>query len=690
MSSKLVQSQPLYTTVPWSPSNFRPESKEVTAPIAYPYPTLISPIDYQTQQQFIPSTDSSSFTTPYQLDSSLISPITPGLIAPAPTPEVMTAYTSHQPMLYPQYPTQSPWSTSSTHQQLLTPQYPVFPSYIFTYPQPLPQQISQYPQPQPQQHDFTLPHYTIPINTQQQNATHTDDLNKNAFAYAYNYSTSFETTHHHDMFQHEALAPYNNGSTGIGSEGRVEGYKEGCEAGLELIDPRLYPNEINQSSITIDANSIITIDRNSKSTNSSIFNFPPDPESLPAEAMPTRTDPKSSSWGKLITGTGGESATVGASGSGTIDVHGIDHDRISAIPTIPPPSMEGSADPSDLDHDYLHEHEHVQVQAHDDESPSKRGRWSSSILSRKTTTPLRKRRPPQLHLPPPSSNMRIPVAATHSAPAASFSLDLCFPSQSQRTEITTTVPQEPPKIVGWVSPDERPVPPLGYTVPGLESVPKIFEYNHSDQVAAVPVPAEPIHTNTLTNTIPAPTIPAPQPFVFQHYEPVAIPRATSRPQIRIPNTSPPSPPAPYMVVPGVNGFEVAYWRPQTRTHTHNTRHFDPSIPGSLPSSFPTVIPPTTAAPWEVSVPPMDPSVPPSTASSWESISTLDAHFIPQQIEAEPVVYLNHELRNRGKTKAHPPRYHPPSQEKKETWAICEVCKATISRTSDLQVSPSLL
>jgi len=694
MSSKPIQ--PLYTTVPWSPSNFQSEDQEVTAQSGYPHPTYISPIDAHAQQ-FIRPTEIHSFASAYQLDSSLISPITPGLVAPAPTPEVVAAYPTHQQITYPQYPTESPWSTCSTHQQLLIPQYPNFPSTIFTYPQTF-SEIPHYTQPrlQPQQHDFTFPHYTVPINTQQ-NATEDLSFNlHNNHALAYAYSTSFRPIHpFHDTFQHEALAPPNNGSISIGREGGVEGYKEE-EVGLEMVDPRLNSTtEINQSSITVDANPIDTIDRNSISDQSNMFRFQPAPDSFPAEpeSMPT-IDPKLSSWGKLMTG--GKSASIGASevegGGGTTNVDGVDHDhdRISVIPSIPPSSNGGNADPPN--HDHAHDHKHVLVQdqdqANEDGSPSKRGRWSSSILSKRTTTttkttPLRKKRPLQLHLPPPSSDMRIPIATTHSAPAASFSLDLGFPSQSHRTDTVTTVPQEPPRVVGWVSPDERPVPPLGYIVPGFESVPKIFEYGHNDQVAVVPAscPAEPVCTNTNTeaNDIPTPSVSAPPPFVFQHYEPVAIPRSTSDPQLRIPTASPPSPPAPYMLVPGLNGFEVAYWRPQTRTHT---RHPDANIPASLPS----IAPPTTAAPWEVSVPPMDPSLPPSTASSWESISTLDGHFIRQPIEAEPVVYLNHEIRNRGKTKAHPPRYHQLPQEKKETWVICEVCNATISRTSDLQVS----
>jgi hypothetical protein len=660
MSAQLQQ--PLYTTVPWSPSNFYPKNQDdqVLAPCSYPYPTLIAPVDYQSQM--LPATDINTFPVPSQPESTFISPITPGLIAPAPTPG---ACSSHQQITY---PTQSPWSSCSTNHQLLTPQYPFFPSTIFTYPQPS-LQFSQSQYPLPQNDINMLPHYTIPINQNPNSNTQgnaTEDLYKdNNTAYAY--STSFETSHHHDMLQlpsqHEALvhnASIDNrsqGGSGSGTGGEEMGYKIECE----LIDPRL--QEINQSipqSSIIDANSI-SIDQSTGQNFIPKSNIFRDSRSSPRTAEPT-INPKLSSLGDMV---------MGGEPSGASGTNDPEHDRISAIPIPIPPC------PANIE---SNEHEH------EDQSPTptKRGRWSTSSLplfSRKsTTTPLRKRRPPQLHLPPPSSNMRIPTATIHSAPAASFSLDLFIPP-TQRVDTNAIVPQDPPTVEGWISPEHRPVPPLGYTVPGSELVPKIFEYGNQGDLPVPAVPAEVSVDNTNTTT-PAP----PQSLPFQPYEPKAIPRVTSDPQLRIPNTSTPSPPAPYIIVPGLNGFEVSYWRPHTRSHS---QYPDPDMIQS--GSFQThPQPPTTAAPWEVSVPPMDPSLPPSTASSLRSISTLDGHFIPQPQEVEPVVYLNHELRNRGKTKVyHPPRYHVPTQEKKETWAICEVCNATISRTSDLQVSPLL-
>jgi hypothetical protein len=664
--------QPLYTTVPWSPSNFYSKDQDAQAPAScsYPYSMLVNPVDYPIN--LLPATDINTFPHPSQPESTFISPITPGLIAPAPTPEA-SVFSNQQQITY---PTHSPWSTCSTNHQLLTPQYPFFPSTIFTYPQPS-QQFSQSQYPLPQNDLNMLPHYTFPINQNQNqnsntqgNGNATEDLYKdNNTAYAY--STSFGPTENYDMFQlqpeHEALVHNTSidnrsqGGSGSGTGSEEMGYK----IEWELIDPRL--QEINQSipqSSIIDAKSI-NIDHPTSQNFIPKSNIFRESKSSPSTAEPT-VNPKLSSWGNMVMG--GEQSRA----SGTRE--DPKHDRISAIPIPIPPC------PANVE---SHEHEHKDQSP----TPTKRGRWSTSSLplfSRKsTTTPLRKRRPPQLHLPPPSANMRIPTATIHSAPAASFSLDLFIPPP-QRVDPSTAVPQEPPKVVGWISPDERPVPPIGYTVPGSELVPKIFEYGNSNDL---PVPAAPVEFSVDNTNTTVDDTPAPQALPFQPYEPKAIPRVTSDPQLRIPNTSTPSPPAPYIIVPGLNGFEVSYWRPLTRSHT---QYLDPDVIQS--GSFPILPqPPTTAAPWEVSVPPIDPSLPPSTASSLRSISTLDGHFIPQPQEVEPVVYLNHELRNRGKTKVyHPPRYHVPTHDKKETWVICEVCNATISRTSDLQVSPLYL
>lgn len=646
--------RPLYTTIPWSPSNVYPKDQDPQACTAgiYLYQDLITPVDCQTH--YPPGTNIDTF----QPGPAFISPMTPGLIAPAPTPEAFT-YPNQRIIAYPQYPqypTQSPWSSCSDHQQLLTPQYPFFPNTIFTYPQTS-QQFSQYPYPQ---NDINvLSHYTFPLNqglNTQQNGkgSATEDPYHDNTAYAY--STSFETKQQHDKLQlpskHEALV--HNASIGnqVGSE--QKGHRIQCE----LIDPPLL--ETNQSipQPSIGETNSINIDQFTSRnfiTKSQIFRS--DPRSSPNTAGPT-IDPKLSCWGNLEMG-GEESRASGTRKD-------PEHDRFSVIPIrIPTPPCPVNV----VSHDHEHEHEDQSP------TPTKRGRWSTSSLplfSRKSnTTPLRKRRPAQLHLPPPSANMRIPTATIQSAPAASFSLDLFLPP-TQRVDTATAVPQEPPKVVGWVSPEQRPVPPPGYTVPGSELIPKIFEYGTQNDL---PVSAVPVGVSVdIITTRPTP----PQALPFQPYEPKAIARVTSDPQLRIPNTSTPSPPVPYIIVPGLNGFEVSYWRPQI-----HTRYPDMTAIGPIP-----VQPPTTAAPWEVSVPPMDPSLPPSTASSLQSISTHDGHFIPQAPqEVEPVIYLNPELHNRAKTRVyHPPRYHVPTHEKKESWANCEVCNATISRTSDLQVS----
>ena len=110
--------------------------------------------------------------------------------------------------------------------------------------------------------------------------------------------------------------------------------------------------------------------------------------------------------------------------------------------------------------------------------------------------------------------MRIPTATIHSAPAASFSLDLFIPP-TQRVDVNATVPQEPPPVVGWISPDERPVPPVGYTVPGSELVPKIFEYGNQNDM---PVPAAPVEVSVNPTTIDPPSQPRPCPFSHTNLE----------------------------------------------------------------------------------------------------------------------------------------------------------------------------
>lgn len=376
--------QPLYTTVPWSPSNFYPKDQEihVPTPCEYPYQTLITPIDYPTN--LLPATDINTFPLSSQPESRFISPITPGLIAPAPTPESL-AYSNQQQITY---PAPSPWSSCSTNHQLLTPQYPFFPSTIFTYPQPS-QQFSHSQCPLPQNDLNMLPHYTFPINQNQNQSSNTqgnatEDLYKdNNTAYAY--STSFGPTHHHDMFQlpsqneawvhHANIDNRSQGGSASGTGSEEMGYK----IEYELIDPRL--QEINQSipqSSIIDANSI-NIDQTTSQNFIPKSNIFRDSRSLPSTAEPTIYPELSSGVNMAM---GGEEH--GASGK----MNDPEHDRISAIP-ISIPLCPG---PSEENHDQ---------RGHEDQSPTptKRGRWSTSSLplfSRKsTTTPLRKRRPPQ-------------------------------------------------------------------------------------------------------------------------------------------------------------------------------------------------------------------------------------------------------------------------------------------------------
>jgi hypothetical protein len=671
--------RPLYTTLPWTPTEFYPNPKDqaISAPEDQ---YLLSPVPQdQSQMATILQPQPQSLSTITY--NNLISPLGPNDIPP-PTFD-MTSQDIHQNhSIYPQYPTTqsftpSPWS--STSQQLLTPQYPFFPSNIFAYPQPQPHPLYQFPDSALQipiendMQEHVIP-YPYPINTQQ-NAT--DDLfqhdQDNTVLSSYS-TTPFGTldtfgiVHQDDMFQsqHEAvLAPSYE-------------YKPSHVH----VQPHSFPSRVFDHS---DPNSIIIdssqnhINRNHKSN---IFRSGTSHPSSAAE--PITIDPKLSSWGNMILG--GEQRTSGPSfGSGTIS------DRTSAIPVAVPttPILPIHAQGSTND---------VAACRGDDDprnpSPTKRARWSSS----KSTTPLRKRRPPQLHLPPPSSNMRVTTTSAHTAPADTFSLDLFVspPTQGHINGLgrrvgdsATILPQEPPKIDGWVSPDERPVPPFGYVVPGWDSTPKIFEYDM--QNTHLPVVAN--HQPSLEVQVEANAEPAiannhslgerPLPPTFQPYEPTCTPRVDPNPQLRVPNATPGPPPTPYILVPGVNGFEVVPWRPK------------PQASPMVNTSSGVILPPTTAAPWEVSsAPAIDPSLPPSTASSWESITSLDGYFPIPVPEAEPVPIIN-DHRGRGRSKSTtrgihpPPRYYNPPVHRpeppKQQSVICEICDAYISRTSDLPV-----
>jgi hypothetical protein len=663
MSSKNFQ--PLYTNSPWIPPDPYSRDQQNAGYDTYPY--LVTPQILQPNQ---PSSlpilaDNSTYLTPLHPSSDQFSPITPIFLPPAPCPVDHTTPDVNQ--YHPQYPepsttitnTQSPYSSSTTSQQILTPQYPFFPSNIFAYPHPLPQPRHEhdlyqsqaelpinYPNPDTQQ-NATADLYTYPDNTSfayetqiQTRTTSCQDASHGSFGMGVVVPS---TSHQHDMFQHE----HDVGFASLAADGAR--YKASNRMDVSC-HPSFHPcssRHINHQHINGGASPI-------EKNHVNIFRSSP-----PAILMPT-IDPKLSSWGNMISGGSADKLSV------DVDVNDYqDHDRVN----IPHPTNQGDANTNGRNADPT-----TSITDVTSKPTLERSKWVSS--TKKATTPLRKRRPPQLHLPPPSKHMRIPIPTSiHSAPAASFSLDILGPSRSG--DASGIVPPEPPKVEGWVDPEERPVPPVGYTVPGYESVAKIFDYNSQGVQPGVGAPSsnEVISTPITKDDIPPALAPT-----WQPYEPKAIPRATSVPHLRFPTVPDTSPPHRYVLVPGLNGFEVVPWRSSPR--------YTPIAP-HLPQPQ---IPPTTAAPWEVSAAPAE-SVPPSTSSSWDSVSFVEGQFpipipvpIPVSVPplpATPLIEMEPTFRERAEQPRTP---SPPSPSVKHPWAKCEICGVCLSRQSDLQVS----
>jgi hypothetical protein len=296
-------------------------------------------------------------------------------------------------------------------------------------------------------------------------------------------------------------------------------------------------------------------------------------------------------------------------------------------------------------------------------SAVKRGRRSSVSLSRSRTTPLRKKRPPKLHLPPPTTNMHLPIPPPlHPAPAAAFSLDVLMPTSGRlNSALPMVLPQQPPKVNGWISPEERPVPPVGYA----SSVP---QPSLQDDQAGFFGPG-------LGSNI----TPAPQ----------SISQVVAEPSLRIATQIEYPAPPPYFVAPGLNGFEIIPWRaPRTvpaPLQLAQSNHIFPSVPP----------PPATAALWDLSAPPRDPLPPPSASSSsstdsWSDMAPSSA-VIPHKNEGVMVVQQSEPVTSRPLQRRTTSAKHAGPQSASidnRGLTICEVCHTALSRQSDLVVSRS--
>lgn len=302
-------------------------------------------------------------------------------------------------------------------------------------------------------------------------------------------------------------------------------------------------------------------------------------------------------------------------------------------------------------------------------SPTKRGRRTSNASS---TAPLRKKRPPQLHLPPPMTNMHLPIPPSlHSAPAAPISLDLLT---SAGTSVATVIPvQQPPKVEGWIKPEDRPVPPIGYTQPALTSVAPLERHTGS----STGVPA----TSTRSR---------------------AIPRTWSAPQLHASHSDIQSE---YIVTPGLNGLRVVPWRPASGgsdwdqpaqwcqrqpagdelhfEQLSSVRHLQPHPPPAYPSYSSrsreeqshnesgissSSLPPL--APFSSKPLSNQPSSPDQAIASIGS-SLGDVSLLPAA-ELRPKPARRRPSASKG------------SDEESKDRAVCEVCEVVLSRHSDLQ------
>lgn len=272
-------------------------------------------------------------------------------------------------------------------------------------------------------------------------------------------------------------------------------------------------------------------------------------------------------------------------------------------------------------------------------SSTKRGRRTSTASS---TTLLRKKRPAQLHLPPPTTNMRLPIPPPlHSAPAAPISLDL-LTSSASRPGDTSVANQQPPKVDGWIKPEDRPLPPVGYVQPTPFSVTPL------DRKAA-PSTADPSAFEPPSST-----------------RPRTVPRTWSAPQLR-PHDQPAQ--AEYMVVPGLNGVHVVPWQPYRPTHIQPATSPAPVSFAAAFASMPMSMQPSVAA---------GPGMNTVSTGSNSGESTVQ---VERASRTKPV----HRRASGSQGPGQKVRRASTDEEPKDG-AVCDICDVKLSRQSDLHVS----
>lgn len=445
-------------------------------------------------------------------------------------------------------------------------------------------------------------------------------------------------------------------------------------------------------------------------------------------------DPKMTMWGRSEVQN--DKYTMSISGRGDR----ISVKQISSLSSSHPhPPSPAHPHP----HPYPYHHHQVQQNASTViPKPKIRARRSTTSSSHPTpkkplttTTPLRKKRPAKLHLPPPSANMHYPIPQPlYSAPAAPISLDLltCSGSGSAGSMVMDThLMEAPPKVDGWVRPEDRPIPPLGYSTPipipmsasftneyatnvDTETEMMMFDptLSNSELRYGQGLPQNPpgsgIGMEYQPRSVPmSRTWSAPYPYTCPH------PNSDSRHCIPPQNLAlGPSPLTgggdEYMVTPGVNGLKVIPWRP------YPTR-YPPPPPSITPTSFqphPHTYPqlPTQPLPQSTPIPP----------SSHAQIDVMSGQIIPPQ-QAEPLSASSSESSDwpsapSGQTKVSSNRDRQVKVKRKHLKKVlkipneennkelsgsgsgsgvmeddkdrvkCHICNTSIGRQSDLQVS----
>lgn len=557
----------------------------------------------------------------------------------------------------------SPWSSTSQH--ILTPQYPYFPTITTPFPSSSTPALST-----SFHHATTQDTLTSSGNEHQWRNT---VLEASFSSSSLSLPASVPVPQLIDPYSQTQLRPYSTDSA----------------------DLMLAVHDLTTSTITTPRSQLhsYTSDRNDIRSFGDLSHCRAPPlidqsnthhNANPISITPTPNQPNFGSSGSVIlmttlipSGSGGSALTSaetgstldprmtmwggGGSGDDLVDLGlGTISDRVSVNPTpTPAPPLA----PSYPQHYTFPNNQNVVVPSH---GPSvatptvhKRGRRTSIPSIKTKTTPLRKKRPAQLHLPPPTTNMHMHITPSlHSAPAAPISLELLTFTGSRVPVDLNAVAQQPPRVDGWVKPENRPIPPLGYTTP-----------------------------RPLTTTVPMNMTtgyePVCHPFgvLSQHppdvdQQPRMVPRTWSAPQLnlRVQAQLQPEVSSEYIVTPGVNGLRVVPWRPQ-----HPRQAPPQTVPSA--STAPSQVNGNSSAKGTAAVPQASssmvdiPTMPLSASSSGSSSNWPDSTTTTKEKKRK------HVRKSIPSTDAK----EPSSDDELKDRAVCEVCNASISRQSDLQV-----